>query len=320
MAGLITAAVVVGIIAGYYSQNILDRLFRLLWPWPINLPVVNGSEFPAATTVSHVSGRRWSCRRGELVRRLCLAAIFEPSAGSRMLIYEALAENRRSQKNTDGFDAVVDSVSAQVIRNWGYADLEQARLRLDSLRAALGMDGDKRTRVDRGDLTISVKGDARSRCLCSHELHRWTHLREPLKALGSLVLICATLPSPWAAAVCLDYHRVARIRQGLEQHAPTRTGALVIQAKYAAEADGSEAHTLEALARSLAILILRHRFLADVTLVSAVPGTDHSFSLELGRRVARLTSKEFVELQKVTEPELSHAPTGRNCSGHLSSV
>ena len=218
-------------------------------------------------------GLSWRSRRHEMLKLLCTGAVFGSSPENLPFLYGTLSLRMQNAREASQIREMVDGLSLLTTRYWAHADLSQAHLRLDLLRAALGLDGDARTFVDRADLYTAMGFQSVSPSSCSHELHSWKNLKQPLKALEHLVLVCASPPSPWRAAICLDYHRVLKSLNCEERYLPTETGLLVIRAKYGMGEHGSPDEAAELLAERLATLIRRHPMLARAKLVSAVPGT-----------------------------------------------
>lgn len=74
-------------------------------------------------------------RRRELLKSLCLAAVFTGSGRSRVLVYEAL--RRHSRHHREEVQAIVTSIEAHFAEMRGLTDLARGERRLDALRAAL---------------------------------------------------------------------------------------------------------------------------------------------------------------------------------------
>jgi hypothetical protein len=256
------------------------------------------------------NGLPWRSHRYEMLNLLCTGAVFGTYPENLAFIYSTLNLRMQKPREASHIRETIDKLSLLTTRYQAFADLSQAHLRLDLLRAALGLDGDARTFVDRADLYTNIGYRSVSPSSCSHELHSWKNVREPLKALEHLVLVCASPPSPWRAAICLDYHRVLKILNSEERYLPTETGLLVIRAKYGMAEHGSPDEAAELLAERLTTLIRRHPMLAQAKLVSAVPGTSHIFSSELGRRTAEISGMDFVGLHVKLDP--IHSPTAPN--------
>jgi hypothetical protein len=136
----------------------------------------------AATLVRHGQLPRRKRNRYELLEALCLATVFEGSGRSRSLLYAALAKAMTLEEDRTQIIRSVEGISAVVSRNSPYTDLARARRRLFALRAALGLDGDLRMRVERLDISSSQVNDtATPDERCTDETHTWGALKEVLR-------------------------------------------------------------------------------------------------------------------------------------------
>jgi hypothetical protein len=75
-------------------------------------------------------------RRRDILKSLCLAAVFEGSDRSRALVYEAL--RRHAGRHRSEVDDIVSSVESRFNEVQDLVDLERGKRRLQALRAALG--------------------------------------------------------------------------------------------------------------------------------------------------------------------------------------
>ena len=113
--------------------------------------------------------------------------------------------------------------------------------------------------------------------------------------------------------LALDFHRVARAReQGGERFQLTSTGRLVVHDKYHRSSAGLQPDDEEIrwLTESLSQIIKVHPDYYKAVWIAAVPGTEHAFSVLLGRAVAKCAKKPFVELdhrRKTTDNPLPFA-------------
>jgi len=76
-----------------------------------------------------------SRRRREILKALCLAAVFEGSDRSRVLVYEAL--RRHSRSHPQEVLGIVTSIEARFTEMGDVADVDRGKRRLSALRAAL---------------------------------------------------------------------------------------------------------------------------------------------------------------------------------------
>jgi hypothetical protein len=74
-------------------------------------------------------------RRREILKSLCLAAVFEGSDRSRVLVYEAL--RRHARHDDDEVKEIVDSIESRFADMSELADLNRGQRRLAALKAAL---------------------------------------------------------------------------------------------------------------------------------------------------------------------------------------
>lgn len=262
----------------------------------------------AAVAMRVRSGRfpRWRTQhRRELFEALCLAAVFQRSGRSRSLVYGALAnavrkgEYRQADKYRREIRETVDRITVIVSQSSAYTDLARARRMLIDLRAALRLDSDVRLRLDTFGLSADTAWDdwppdGRFR----HRVFRWADLEKLVNRLGRLVLVGP--PEGSCPVLALDYHRVARKPSGKPPERPllTSTGREVVAAKYHNPGDGTADEV--PLAERLAAIVDDHPAYAGASQVAAVPGSHHDFSGDLGKDVAKRTSKAFVLLEART--------------------
>jgi Phosphoribosyl transferase domain len=275
----------------------------------------------AATRVRHGKLPRRKRNRRELLEALCLATVFERSGRSRSLLYAALAKAMATEQYRTQIINSVEGISIVISRNSPYTDLARARRRLFALRAALGVDGDLRMRVERLDISPSQVDDtATPDERCTDETHRWGALREVLRQLQSIVLVCPTAGPGHdgrgdCATIALDFHRAAQLPKRHVSETPvdraardlphqlpihsgerfrlTDVGNRLVRAKYR----GSVAD-LSPIATQLASVITNHPAYARAAVIVTVPGTSHDFSARLGEEVARRASRLCVLLTR----------------------
>ena len=149
--------------------------------------IIQGEKETAAAAAVRIRSMKRSPRQQEL-QALCLASVFERSGRTRSLIHAAL--KAQQVNNPDEIRDIVDQITVVIGRNASYTDLTRARRRLISLRSALSLDGDTRTRIDAIEIcTGAARKDGETPCGCEHEAHSWAQVRQPLLLLGKLVLV-----------------------------------------------------------------------------------------------------------------------------------
>ena len=269
-----------------------------------SLLALQGTKEAVAATASRISAGKlpyFATHRHELFESLCLAAVFERSGRSRALIYAALSASIADRRKTLRHGArgdmnraeicqIIDEISAVVIKNWSYTDLTRARRMLSILRAALDLDGDVRTRVEKRDLLVpTALTNGYPDWRCKHSAHEWDSFKNALEKAGSLILVCATAAPPGAdAIIALDYHRAAResVPDTRERLSLTELGELVVTAKYAKLGDQTAQDIVKFLADKLAAFVMNHPLYADAGAFAAVCGT-HDFSQNLGYQIVQ---------------------------------
>jgi hypothetical protein len=132
--------------------------------------IIQGEKETAAASAVRIRGMRRSPRRGEL-QALCLASVFERSGRTRSLIHGALREQQ--VKQSDEIRKIVDQITDVIARNASYTDLTLARRRLISLRSALSLDGDTRTRIDSIEKYTAAAKTDETPCGCKHDDNRF---------------------------------------------------------------------------------------------------------------------------------------------------
>ncbi|WP_395110161.1 phosphoribosyltransferase [Actinomadura sp. SCN-SB] len=274
---------------------------------------VQAGQFPKGRN------RRSTRRRRQLFEALCLATVFTRSGRSRSLIYTALVHagrtdaHRRADSYRQEIKEIVDQTSVTVSRNWAYTDLSRARRRLYMLRAALGLDGDLRIRLDESELVTRVrspsgKPDAQpaerppgSYPELGDNRFSWDALEEVVRQLGSLVIV-GPQDDATGAIIALDYHRYARPiseTQRREELQLTDIGAQVVLAKYGPQRSRSAVEPTaahESLADRLATVVELHPEYQKADAMAAVPG---SYSVRLANAVANRTNKSLVKMIEI---------------------
>jgi len=89
-------------------------------------------------------GLSWRSRRHEMLKLLCTGAVFGSSPENLPFLYGTLSLRMQNAREASQIREMVDGLSLLTTRYWAHTDLSQAHLRLDLLRAALGLDGDAR--------------------------------------------------------------------------------------------------------------------------------------------------------------------------------
>jgi hypothetical protein len=107
--------------------------------------IIQGEKETAAAAAVRILSKKRGPRRPEL-QALCLASVFERSGRTRSLIHGAL--KAQQVNHPDEIRGIVDQITMVIGRNASYTNLTRARRRLISLRSALSLDGDTRTRID----------------------------------------------------------------------------------------------------------------------------------------------------------------------------
>jgi hypothetical protein len=148
--------------------------------------IIQGEKETAAAAAVRILSKKRGPRRPEL-QALCLASVFERSGRTRSLIHGAL--KAQQVNHPDEIRGIVDQITMVIGRNASYTNLTRARRRLISLRSALSLDGDTRTRIDAIEVcTGAARMDTETPCGCKHEAHSWAQVRQPFCCLGSWYL------------------------------------------------------------------------------------------------------------------------------------
>jgi Phosphoribosyl transferase domain len=268
---------------------------------------------------------RWSRRRRrDLFTALCLATVFQRSGRSRSLIYDALASAgetgryRHANRYRGEIRTIVERTSVTITRSAAYTDLRRARRRLYMLRAAIGLEGDRRLQIERSEVNARSTSlpAPKDRCrdtpdprLCEHvsgahlQLCRsafsWRALEAVVQEFESIVLV-GPAKGGSAPVVSLDYHRGARPTsrtQRSERLRLTKVGAQVVLAKYGRPRGlppAKQAAAKKELADRLAALVVAHPDYSkkDARIV-AVPGR---YSVELAEQIAKQTNQQRVTM------------------------
>ncbi|MFI5959005.1 phosphoribosyltransferase [Cryptosporangium sp. NPDC051539] len=261
--------------------------------------IIKGEKEEAAVAAIRIRNDKKAPSIQEL-QALCLASVFERSGRTRSLIYGTLLEEQK--RFPEEIRDILDQIAEVVARNAAYTDLTRARRRLISLRAALSLDGDTRTRVDIVErYTASARRDNSNACGCVDRAHCWSSLRQPLSSVGSLVLVCRTKEndSPeqdqrtlGVPLIALDYHRTAAGDL-------TAIGRTLVSEKYVTNRRPNPPGIRELVAKMTTVV--RHvDAYKTAEAVVAVPGTEHSYSDELGAMLGRAVGKPLIPLSRST--------------------
>ena len=277
----------------------------------VAMQVWNG-EFPKRTFPWKWKWPKWvdrrrSKRRQELFQALCLAAVFQKSGRSMSLVHGALASVAQDPHFRREVKQIVDLTTVAITRSWSYTDLQSGRRRLNSLRAALQLDGGLRLRLDAYEFFASSE----ARHLPSDPRLSWAGLERAIRQQGSLVVVLP--PAGQYPVVSLSFHDagadvdVPSPLRATEPADPLASGANVasmeprsvsahlLRAKYPKA--GQPAHDSTAwLARRLAAVIEEISAYRDADAIAVVPGRQHRFSDELGKAVASVTRLKEVGL------------------------
>lgn len=284
-----------------------------------------GKEAAAAIATRVRQGRfpRWKRNRDELLRAMCLAAVFGESRQSRSLLYDALAKAMATEEYRKQITSNVEDMHIIIARNGPYVDLARARHQLFALRAALSIDDDLRMRVERADIYSPQVDDMMTLDeRCTDEAHRWGALREVLRRRDSLVVVCPKPGRdgsvPGCAALALDFHKVAGISERVPaavpagEIGPSQSGRLPLpagerflltelakrlhRAKYQRSVED-----IRSIASELADIIASHATYEKAEIIAVVSGRKHDCSVQLGTEVASLAAKMCVTLAKQEE-------------------
>ena len=257
--------------------------------------IIQGEKETAAAAAVRIRSMKRSPRSQEL-QALCLASVFERSGRTRSLIHAAL--KAQQVNHPDVIRDIVDQITVVIGRNASYTDLTRARRRLISLRSALSLDGDTRTRIDAIEIyTGAARTEGETPCGCKHEAHSWAQVRQPLLLLGKLVLVCRTQEkdSPnqsdralGVPVITLDYHRT--LAGSLSSY-----GQTLVDGKYAKHPRQADVG-LEQLANRLQLVIRTVESYSSADAIAVIPGTEHQYSDDLGKKLSEKTGLPLVAL------------------------
>ena len=147
-------------------------------------------------------------RRRQELQALCLATVFERSGRTRSLIHDAL--KAQQVNHPDEIRNIIDQITVVIGRNASYTDLTRAGgAFLISLRSALSLDGDTRTRIDAIEIyTGAARRTVRLLVAASTKHIAGSKSDNPCCCLGSSLLVCPSTgegqsesirSDPWSA-------------------------------------------------------------------------------------------------------------------------
>lgn len=254
--------------------------------------------------------KRNTRRRQELFQALCLAAVFGKSGRSMSLIHGALASVAREPKSPfrDELRTIVDRATVAITRGAGYTDLQSGRRRLNSLRAALELDCDRRLRLDTYELLASEASRGLDRL--SGASQAFIKSLEPaVKQQGSLVVVI-----PHAR----DHERVVSLGFDGAQINSAAPASETASAKMSLAKSGKPGEPSEAtvawLASRLVATIRAIPCYRDATVIASVKGT---FSCRLGSAVANAMGEKtlvWLAIDRSKDPPVA-TPAGSVTAG-----
>lgn len=231
--------------------------------------------------------RSYLANKRQVIEALFVAIVFHRSGRARSLIHESL-------KHQLGIDRALvvetaDLMTRVVARSAGYTNLSDARSRLVSLRAELGLDDEKRTHIDVIELGTAIASREQSPCGCPAPVHQWSSLRPSLYQVGGLVLICkgeAAFRLGDVPILSLGYHRSV-------EGPLTSLGRRLVAEKYES-ADLHGSGRVDDIASRLASVVRGTPSLQGAP-ICAVPSSRLGYSEALADRIAELTGNPRIE-------------------------